>query len=101
MLKTRILSALVLAPPVLAALWFGGVWFVALMALAGLLLGREWDKLCEGRFGPVGWVLAAEGLLVPILGGRWLSFAAILVAAILAWWLAHPSRRAWMAAGAA
>jgi phosphatidate cytidylyltransferase len=101
MLKTRILSALVLAPPVLAALWLGGVWFVALMALAGLLLGREWDKLCEGRFGPAGVVLAVEGVAVPVLGASWVSVAVIVVAAILAWYLAHPSRRTWLAAGSA
>lgn len=53
MLLTRILSAVVLAPLVLLAIWFGGWWFAALVVLAAGLMGWEWARMCNG--GQLGW----------------------------------------------
>ncbi len=44
-LQTRILSALVLLPPVIAAVWLGGVWFLLLVALAAAVAGWEFGGL--------------------------------------------------------
>lgn len=48
MLLPRILSAVVLAPLVLVAIYLGGLWFGALMVAAGGLMAWEWATLCNG-----------------------------------------------------
>jgi phosphatidate cytidylyltransferase len=58
-LSTRILSALVLTPPVVAAIYVGWPFFELLMILAAVLLAAEWDRLCGGKFGVSGVGLAA------------------------------------------
>jgi phosphatidate cytidylyltransferase len=47
LLVTRIISALVLAPLVLLAIWFGGYWLAALVVLAAGLMGWEWARMCN------------------------------------------------------
>jgi phosphatidate cytidylyltransferase len=47
-LLLRTVSALVLAPVVLALTYLGGAPFAALLALAGLAMTYEWDRLCGG-----------------------------------------------------
>lgn len=44
-LKLRVISALALAPPVLAAVWYGGVPFQALVLLLALLSAWEYGRL--------------------------------------------------------
>ena len=44
-LRARILSALVLLPPVIAAVWLGGVWFLLLVAIAAAVAGWEFGGL--------------------------------------------------------
>jgi len=51
----RIVSAVVLAPVVLAAVYFGSPAFDALVAIAALVLAWEWNRLCAGR---PGWLAA-------------------------------------------
>ncbi|MCW8861846.1 MAG: phosphatidate cytidylyltransferase [Rhodospirillales bacterium] len=46
-LKARIFAALVLAPPVLAAFFFGSPWFEALVVLASAILAWEWSRICR------------------------------------------------------
>jgi phosphatidate cytidylyltransferase len=48
-LLTRVLSALILAPLFLAALWFGFPWIDLLAALAAPLMAAEWIRLTRGR----------------------------------------------------
>jgi phosphatidate cytidylyltransferase len=49
----RIVSAILLLPPVLGALWAGGWWFSAFLALGGVLMAREWVQLTvKDRFSP-------------------------------------------------
>lgn len=45
----RIVSALLLLPPVLGAIYFGGYWFTALLALGGALMMLEWCSLTGGQ----------------------------------------------------
>lgn len=60
MLLTRVLSAVVLAPLVLLAIWFGGLWLAGLVVLAGGLMGWEWARLCNGgRFELSGMIAVA------------------------------------------
>jgi phosphatidate cytidylyltransferase len=62
-LGLRVLSALVLAPPVLWALWYGRPAFDVLVGMAVLILAWEWDRLTnEGRFGFAGIVTGLAGL---------------------------------------
>lgn len=68
MLRLRILSALVLAPPALAAVWLGGWAFVALVALAAALMGWEWQRLTTGGFGPAGIAASLAGIAAAALG---------------------------------
>lgn len=58
MLRTRILSALVMAPPALLAIWLGGYAFAALAALAAAIMCWEWERMVAGRFALSGRVAA-------------------------------------------
>lgn len=90
MLKQRILSALVLGPVALAAAWFGGWAFVALIAVGGVLLGWEWSRLCHGgNFGKGGILLsvlaaaaAVAGKLAPAYGLLLIPVAMLLAPAL-------------------
>jgi len=101
-LAKRALSALALAPPVLAAIWFGPPWSDALILLSAAVLLWEWVRLVGHRplapgslaiqgsllaallvaaIGHYGWALAILGggtLLAPVLAGErrlWLAAA--------------------------
>ncbi|HEU0071625.1 MAG TPA: phosphatidate cytidylyltransferase [Alphaproteobacteria bacterium] len=85
-LRTRALSALVMAVPVLAAVYFGAPWFDALLGIAALFMAFEWDRLCAGARqasaksnDAASWALVATIALV--------ALAAILQAHGLALWL--------------
>ena len=62
-LRTRALSAVLLAPLALVCLWLGAWWWMALLALAAIGLAMEWVRLCGGRFvSPAGLALLAAVL---------------------------------------
>ena len=101
-LKRRIVSAIVLAIVVLAATWYGGIWFQLVAALMGLLIYYEWStitRLPERSFraNAFGWLavalIAADIVIgdgsnaVPLLGGA--TITAILLTLVRAtnWWL--------------
>ena len=71
--SVRVLSAVVLALPVLAAIYFGWPYFPLLTAAAALILAWEWTRVCGGR----------TGVKLVILG-------ALLLAAVMAAALAQP-----------
>jgi phosphatidate cytidylyltransferase len=104
-LTLRVVSSLVLAPPALAAAWLGSWEFALLASLAAILLAWEWTRLCLGRFGPGGYVLAAMGVLVAVLGQAQpvAALAVIVVAALLSTLVQSSPGRSiwWMALGAA
>jgi len=103
-LRQRILSAVILAPPALAAAWFGSWAFVALAALAAALMGWEWSRMCLGRFGPAGIVLGGMGVVVAVLGKdhSLAAFVVILLGAVIAPLAQRSPGRSplWMIAGA-
>src|SRR5690606_32985924 len=45
-LRRRVLSALVAAPIVVAAVWFGGPWLGAVVLACAGILAMEWARLC-------------------------------------------------------
>lgn len=47
-LRLRVISALILAPIVLAFVWAGGAAFAALLAITGVLMATEWERLTGG-----------------------------------------------------
>ncbi len=105
MLKTRALSALVLAPPVLAALWWGGYAFAALVALAAAIMAWEWHGIVAGRFAWSGRVAAVAGAGACLLAVADPLFALALVlgGAAVSAFLAkdddRPLPRPWLWAG--
>ena len=105
-LATRFLSASLLAPPVLAAIFFGPPYSDLLILLCGALMAWEWARLCsQGQRDAAFLLVIAVALLVPALGafGYWWSAAALLLAgavtaAALAW-RSGGARSAWLAFG--
>ncbi len=90
-LKLRILSALILAPLALGAVWAGGVAITLLVLAAVLGMGWEWARLCgRGRLGRTGaaiiaTLLAAVGMLALGSGAGWaIALAGSVGVAIIA-----------------
>jgi phosphatidate cytidylyltransferase len=81
-LKTRTLSALVLAPPALLAAWAGGYPFAALVALAAALMCWEWHIMVVGRFLAAGRVASVGCLLAAFLAVSLPVLALAVVAAV-------------------
>ena len=68
-LQMRVLSAAVMLPVVLVLLYYGGLGFALLLALAAVLMAGEWDRLTGGRgFGLAGLGAALSLLIVLLLG---------------------------------
>lgn len=86
MLVARILSALVMAPPALAAVWFGGYAFAALVVVAVAIMCWEWETIVTKRFGWSGRLSAAGCVLAALLAvvQPALALAAVAAAAVAA-----------------
>ena len=69
-LRLRILSAVVLGPLLLAAIWFGFPWIDLVAALAAPLMVSEWTGLTRGR--PLIRLIAIGYTLAAILALLWL-----------------------------
>jgi len=106
-LSLRVVSALTLAPPAIAAAWFGWPWLPLVTALAGLGMAWEWARLCRaGAVGLSGFVLigcvlaaTAAAATAGIAGALVLSF----VGAAAVFLVARRERGGdplWLAAGA-
>jgi len=92
-LRVRVLSAAVLVPTVVSAVWFGGVWFLALVAVCVALLAREWGMMSAPR-APRGVALAiGVAALVAVVaafqGHYYLMWPLLAAGAILAALLAR------------
>ncbi|WP_114911984.1 phosphatidate cytidylyltransferase [Acidibrevibacterium fodinaquatile] len=98
-LGIRVLSAAVLVPLALAAIWFGAIPFVALVGLGAVGLGAEWVMLChESWRHPAGWlVIASLALTVPAAGD--VSAASGLAVALVGAALTFLWRRRCLAGG--
>lgn len=76
MLRERVLSAIVLIPPVLLLTYWGGLWFLGLIMLVGALAGWEFYALVR-RSGQL-----------PL---HWLGIVAILACVASAYWPGSPA----------
>jgi len=91
-LTLRVLSALVLAPPVLAALYFGPPFSDLFVILAAGIMAWEWSTICGGasllaaRWAAIGTVVAAVvlGALRQVEVASWLAIAGAMAVAVLA-----------------
>ena len=107
MLKLRALSALALAPPALAAVWYGGYGFAALVALAAAIMCWEWGTIVTRRFdraAQISAVICALASLAAVTVPH-VAVGAVFGVAALAAILARdnaetPHPRQWAAAGA-
>jgi phosphatidate cytidylyltransferase len=107
LLTLRILSALVLAPVAVAAVWFGTPWLTILTAVAGGGMAWEWVRLCRGGrgIGNTGTLLIAAVLVAIVVAAVADALVAIVVAgagALIVFWIArreHEAEPGWFALG--
>jgi len=69
-LLVRIVSAVLLLPPVIGAVYFGGWWFYGFLLLAGALMVLEWNRLvgCDYTLMDVIGIVAVGTVAIPFLG---------------------------------
>jgi phosphatidate cytidylyltransferase len=101
-----VVSAAVLAPVPLAAIWFGEPWLAMLAALAGGVMAWEWGRLCQGRArsGSGGLVIGivAAAVVAGASAGVVYGVAVAVGGAALVWVLAAGRREpepVWLAFG--
>jgi phosphatidate cytidylyltransferase len=106
-LRLRVVSALVLAPLPIAAIWFGWPWLPLLTAVAAAVMAWEWGRLCRGgAFGRTGIVLVAVVLVAVAaasLASIGLALGTAVIGAGLVLWAARETKDAdpqWTAFGA-
>jgi phosphatidate cytidylyltransferase len=92
-LRVRVLSATVLVPTVVAAVWFGGVWYLGLISVCVALLAREWGMMSAPK-APIGvgvavGVASLVALVAAFRGHYYLTGPLLVVGAILAALLAR------------
>ena len=105
-LAKRVVSAAVLGPVVLAALYLGSPYLELVVTAAAAAMAWEWDRLCgERRFGLSGWaVMLSLGVAgVAAWSRRFDVVSLALVLGTLAAYAAasafHRTHRAWISAG--
>lgn len=102
-LTQRIVSALVMLPPVAAAIYFGAPWSDLLVAAAAAILAWEWSCMTSGAFWAPAPLLLALGLLAAVglaaAGqGPW-ALAALALGMLGAWMLLRGRAGLWLALG--
>ena len=107
-LELRLISAAVLAPVALAAVWFGPPFLPALIAAAAAGMAWEWARLSlRGRIGSGGGaamlLTAVAAVAVMALGWGWLAVALALLGSVAVGWrvrgVAPLGAALWAAAG--
>ncbi|MBV8934849.1 MAG: phosphatidate cytidylyltransferase [Alphaproteobacteria bacterium] len=106
-LLVRAVSALVLAPLPVAAIWFGWPWLPLLTAAAAAVMAWEWGRLCRrGHLGQTGILLVVvvlTAVAAAALDSAGLALGTALVGAGLVLWAARRTRDIepqWTAIGA-
>ncbi|HEX9768589.1 MAG TPA: phosphatidate cytidylyltransferase [Kiloniellales bacterium] len=78
--RVRVASAVVIAPPVLAAIYFGSPYMEIFVLATGAIVAWEWARLCGGgRLDRLGWTAVAAVVAALFAGGlgRYVEAAAI------------------------
>lgn len=101
-LRLRVLSALVLIPAALAAVWFGTPWIGIIVGVAGLAMAWEWGRLAgngQARLGPA-LVMAAVTLTVVAAAADRFELAIVVAGAgAVGVALTQRRERGWIASG--
>lgn len=87
-LRIRVASATVLVPTVVAAVWFGDVWYLGLILVGVALLAREWAEM-SARRAVLGVALAigaavAISVIVAFRGHYYITWPVVIVGAVAA-----------------
>lgn len=87
-LRIRVASATVLVPTVVAAVWFGDVWYLGLILVGVALLAREWAEM-SARRSALGVALAigaavAISVIVAFRGHYYITWPVVIVGAVAA-----------------
>ena len=87
-LRIRVASATVLVPTVVAAVWFGNVWFLGLILVGVALLAREWAEM-SARRAALGVAVAigaavAISVIVAYLGHYYITWPVVITGALAA-----------------
>jgi phosphatidate cytidylyltransferase len=105
-LSQRILTAAVVVPPVVAAIWFGTPYFQALIVVGVALLGWEWADLCRFRRQRIAAMIFAIGLVVVLVfalvfgpGAGLGALVIVSVSAIVPVRMFHPASTPWVVGG--
>ncbi|UPY35946.1 CDP-archaeol synthase [Sediminicoccus sp. KRV36] len=102
-LRTRVLTASIIAPAALLCIWWGGAWWSGLMLLCVAGLAWEWVRLCGGAVTrlPGAWVpaFALLGAGLALAGWPWAGLIVVLLGAGLVHRLAAGLPGFWLAFG--
>ena len=82
MFKLRVLSALLIVPPVLAAVWLGGWAYTLLLAFIGGIIGYEISSMASIHSKPLAGVMILIGAVIPLVSAV-VGFSAAFFAAVL------------------
>jgi phosphatidate cytidylyltransferase len=87
-LRSRVASATVLVPTVVAAVWFGDIWYLGLILVGVALLAREWAEMSAKR-SALGVALAigaavAISVIVAFRGHYYITWPVVAVGAVAA-----------------
>ena len=85
-LGPRVISALALAVPVIAAVYFGPPWFTALIIIAAALMGWEWVRMSRAQ--PLWLIIGAIYIALPCGALIWLRGTDDAGMVTVAWLLA-------------
>lgn len=84
-LALRIISALILAPVVLGAIFYGDPAYNIMVAIAGATMAWEWEKMITGKTTAVSVIMASTATMVSFVGATFpeISLPVIAAAALL------------------
>lgn len=87
-LRSRVASATVLVPTVVAAVWFGDVWYLGLILVGVALLAREWAEM-SARRSALGVAVAigaavALSVIVAFRGHYYITWPVVVIGALAA-----------------
>lgn len=101
-LKLRVLSAAVMLPVALGAIWLGGWFFAVLAAIATGLMYWEWQGLCgfKARVAVLNALLCGLGPLALLAQDTFVAAYACLLLALLVFFTAKGGQRAFLTLGA-
>lgn len=106
-LTRRIVSALILAPAAVAAIYVGTPYFEIVLIIGALAMAWEWDRICgQQKFGASGWVLGV--CLLGAVASAWFrrydaAVSIVVIGAVVVYGVAYIQRRGepvWTATGA-